>query len=129
MSTASLDSGSRAEVERLSPAGRGEITRRKIQDAAEHLFAERGFHGVAIRDITQLAGVENALASYHFRTKEQLFTAVVQRRADEHRRDLESSLAGAFRRCAPGLPSNQDLVRAYATPALEKIARGPRISN
>jgi len=108
-----------------SNADRGEETRRKILDAAESLFAERGFHGVSLRDITTLAKVENALASYHFKVKDHLISAVVLRRAEEHRFDLVNSLEATILARKPGLPTNLDLVKAYARPALEKIARGP----
>jgi AcrR family transcriptional regulator len=108
----------------LRPADRGAQTRARILDAAELLFAERGFNGVALRDITQAAGVENALASYHFKTKDRLFTEVVLRRSEEHRRDMLERLDAALRASAPRPASNRDLVHAYAGPALEKIARG-----
>jgi AcrR family transcriptional regulator len=104
---------------------KGEATRERILDAAERLFADRGFHGVSLRDITQRAEVEMALASYHFGTKENLLRAVVARRADEHRRDMLARLDAAIDGAKPGLPSNESLVEAYARPALEKIARGP----
>ncbi|MGE0667533.1 MAG: TetR/AcrR family transcriptional regulator [Sphingomonadales bacterium] len=104
---------------------KGEATRDRILDAAEMLFADRGFHGVSLRDITERAGVEPALASYHFGTKENLLRAVVNRRADEHRSDMLARLDAAISAAAPGLPSNESLVAAYARPALEKIGRGP----
>ena len=103
---------------------RGEETRRRILDAAELLFADRGYHGVSIRDITQLAGVEAALPSYHFGTKARLFSSVVQRRADEHRGCMLERLAAVQAAAAPGLPSNEALIRAYALPAVENIGRG-----
>ena len=102
---------------------RGELTRQKILDAAEHLFAEHGYHAVSLRDITVHAEVENALASYHFKTKDLLFRAVIERRASEHRRDMLDSLDEALRAARPSLPTNQALVKAYARPALEKIRR------
>lgn len=60
----------------------GERTKAKILDAAEVLFGARGFDGVSLRDITVGAQVTLALSSYHFKTKEKLFEAVVARRAD-----------------------------------------------
>ncbi len=103
---------------------KGEATREKILDAAEALFADRGFHGVSLRDITERAAVELALASYHFGTKENLLRAVVSRRAGEHRADMMASLDAAIASAVPGLPSNESLVAAYARPALAKIGRG-----
>ncbi|MBT9386776.1 TetR family transcriptional regulator [Pseudooceanicola sp. CBS1P-1] len=60
----------------------GDRTKKKILDAAEDLFGARGMDSVSLRDITDRAEVTLALASYHFRTKDRLFEAVVARRAD-----------------------------------------------
>jgi AcrR family transcriptional regulator len=59
-----------------------EATRQKILDAAEILFAERGFHSVSVRDITAAAGVDVALVHYHFGNKQLLFETVFMRRAE-----------------------------------------------
>lgn len=59
----------------------GDQTKEKILDAAEALFGEKTFDTVSLRDITHHAGVTLALASYHFGTKDNLFVAVVARRA------------------------------------------------
>jgi AcrR family transcriptional regulator len=58
------------------------MTRERILDAAEALFGERTFDTVSLRDITDKAGVTLALASYHFGSKERLFTETVARRAE-----------------------------------------------
>ena len=55
--------------------------RDRILDAAEALFAERGFDGVTLRQIASSAGVDVALANYHFGKKLELFNAVFERRA------------------------------------------------
>ncbi|MCZ6675199.1 MAG: TetR/AcrR family transcriptional regulator [Verrucomicrobia bacterium] len=47
-------------------------TQIKILEAAEAEFAEFGFVGASIRNITQRAGVNLASVNYHFGTKEQL---------------------------------------------------------
>lgn len=52
-----------------------------ILDAAERLFARRGFDGTSMREIAQAAGVAQALLHYHFRTKEGLFEAMFARRS------------------------------------------------
>lgn len=59
----------------------GDQTKEKILDAAEELFGAKTFDTVSLRDITNHAGVTLALASYHFSTKDNLFVAVVARRA------------------------------------------------
>ena len=55
--------------------------RDRILDAAEALFAERGFDGVTLRQIASSAGVDVALANYHFGKKLELFNAVFDRRS------------------------------------------------
>jgi AcrR family transcriptional regulator len=59
----------------------GERVRQRILDGAEELFAERGFFGASVRDITEHAGVRLAAINYHFGTKEELFRDVILRRA------------------------------------------------
>jgi AcrR family transcriptional regulator len=60
---------------------RSRPTRDRILDAAERLFARKGFHGVSVRDITGAADVDVALANYHFGSKQGLLEAVFLRRA------------------------------------------------
>lgn len=51
--------------------------RTKILEAAESLFAERGFTGTAIRDIAAKAQVNGAMIHYYFGNKEGLYQAVL----------------------------------------------------
>lgn len=61
----------------------GEIpTKVRILDAAEALFAHRGFDGVTVRQIMSRANADVALAYYHFKSKRGLFDAVMTRRVD-----------------------------------------------
>ncbi len=54
----------------------------RILDAAEDLFSKRGFDGVTMREVAILANVDAALAHYYFATKQGLFDAVLERRAE-----------------------------------------------
>ena len=54
----------------------------KLLDTAEELFAERGFFGVSIRDITDRATLRSASINYHFGTKENLFLQIINRRIE-----------------------------------------------
>jgi len=51
-------------------------TRAEILEAARGAFAFHGYEGATMRRIADDAGVDSALISYHFGTKEQLFVAV-----------------------------------------------------
>ncbi|MFF7656353.1 TetR/AcrR family transcriptional regulator [Streptomyces sp. NPDC007983] len=59
-------------------------TREALLSAAERLFAERGVHAVANRQISEAAGQgNNAAVSYHFGTKVDLVRAIVRRHAGQ----------------------------------------------
>ena len=53
-------------------------TRDRILDAARHLFAEHGYEGTSIRDITIAAEANVAAVGYHFGSKEGLYGDVLQ---------------------------------------------------
>ncbi len=53
----------------------------RILDAAEHMFAEFGYHGVTLKDVAARVGVSSTLMHYHFKGKESIFEAVWARRA------------------------------------------------
>ena len=55
------------------------ITRDRILDTAEALFAERGFAGTAVRDIASAIGLTAASLYNHFAGKEALYAAVLER--------------------------------------------------
>jgi AcrR family transcriptional regulator len=67
-------------------------TKNKILDAAEHLFADKGFNGTSLREITSLAEVNLAAVNYHFGSKKELIKAVMSRYMNELSPRLESSL-------------------------------------
>ena len=50
--------------------------RDKLLEAALSAFAELGFHGATVRDITQRAGVSQGLLTHHFGDKERLWNLV-----------------------------------------------------
>jgi AcrR family transcriptional regulator len=74
-------------------------TKERILDAAERLFAERGFAGTSLRSVTKEAGVNLAAIHYHFGAKEALLHQVFARRAtpvnDERLRRLDELEKGA----------------------------------
>jgi AcrR family transcriptional regulator len=55
--------------------------REQILDVAEELFSHHGFEGTSIRILAKTAGVNIAMISYYFGSKEKLFQAMVERRA------------------------------------------------
>ena len=63
-----------------------------ILDAAERLFGNRGFEGTSVRDIAQEAGVNLAMISYYFGSKEKLLEALFAARISASRLVLEHLL-------------------------------------
>ena len=55
-------------------------TKQRILNAAEKLFATTGFNAASLRAITAQAGVNIAAVNYHFRSKDTLVEAVLDRR-------------------------------------------------
>ena len=62
-----------------SAARKPERTREAVLDAAEELFAARGYDGVSLQEIGAAAGVSRATPSYFFGSKEDLYQAVIDR--------------------------------------------------
>lgn len=101
-------------------------TKEKIMDAAERLFARRGFHGTSVREITGEAGVDLALVNYHFGSKKELLAAVIERRGQILNEARLQRLADERLRAAPNPPSTEAVVDAFFDPILERLAHaGP----
>jgi AcrR family transcriptional regulator len=97
-------------------------TRTQLLDAAERLFAERGFRGTSIRAVTDLAGANLAAVAYHFGSKAELLAAVA-RRVIEPINAAQS--AGLDRlQARDGDPTVADLVEAFAGPMFDGMAAG-----
>lgn len=95
-------------------------------DAAEELFAAHGFHGTSMRDVAVAMGCGIALVTYHFGTKDVLFSTVIKRRAAymAHERILALDQARAKAKGKP-VPV-EDIVTGYVWPFVERSAAGGR---
>lgn len=58
-------------------------SRERLLDAAESLFAERGYDATSIRDVAARSGDTIGTLSHHFRSKNLLLSEVVRRRFHE----------------------------------------------
>ena len=52
----------------------------QLLETAERLFAEKGFEGTSVRDIADVAGVNIAMISYYFGSKEKLMQALFEKK-------------------------------------------------
>ena len=62
---------------------RGRRRHEQLLDATAELVAERGFHAVGIVDIGAAAGVSGSAIYRHFRNKQELLVALIERVVDE----------------------------------------------
>jgi len=72
-------------------------SREKILDVAEALYARRGFAGVGMREVAEAAGLGKSSLFHHFRSKVQLYLAVLERvlgRLDDRLGDVLSQAIG-----------------------------------
>ena len=59
---------------------KNELTRERILDEAEALFASNGYHAVSVREITRAARCNLAAVNYHFGNKQNLYLEVFRSR-------------------------------------------------
>jgi|SRR5690625_474927 len=65
-------------MRRSDEAVQGGTTKHSILEAAEHVFAERGYAGATVKYIAQRAECYESLIYYHFGSKEKLFIQVLK---------------------------------------------------
>ena len=95
----------------------GRDTKERLLEAAERLFAERGFEGASLRAVTQAAGTSVSAANYHFGSKEALLRATLRRRVEPVNR-LRFERLDALE--AGGAPlSLEAVLDAFLRPAFE----------
>lgn len=104
-----------------APSKRSLETRARIWDAAESLFAERGFDGASMRDIAKTADVPVGLVTHHGGSKEALFASVVGRRAEELSEARTNALAA---RAELGPLTLTAILECFFGPYLEKAETG-----
>jgi len=97
-----------------------DATRDRILDVAERLFAEKGFEGTSVREITSAAGANVASVNYHFGGKDNLYREVCRRRLSRLREQRISNVSRAL--AAGGTsPSLEGVVEAFTTAFLEPL--------
>ena len=90
-------------------------TKDRILAAAEELFAQFGFAGTSLRQVTSQADVNIAAVNYHFGSKENLVNEVFRRRMDQMSAQRMARLKDA-QRDHPG--ELEPILAAFVEPAL-----------
>lgn len=104
-----------------APSQRALQTRARILDAAEQVFADRGYDGATIRDIAALAKAQVGLVHHHGGGKAELFHKTVARRADELSALRLQALAAEQ---AKGHVTLERLLRCFFGPYLDRARSG-----
>jgi AcrR family transcriptional regulator len=94
-----------ARLPDLDPAS----TREALLAAGTRLFAERGFDGASVRAITARAGANLGAITYHFRSKEAFYEAVI----DSVIAPFTERVIAAGKEEGPPLDRLERVVRAY----------------
>ena len=90
-------------------------TKDRILGAAEDLFAQFGFSGTSLRQVTSRADVNIAAVNYHFGSQENLVNEVFRRRMDDMSAHRLSALKTALEQ-HPG--ELEPILAAFVEPAL-----------
>jgi AcrR family transcriptional regulator len=97
-------------------------TRQRILAAAERQFAERGFAGTTMRDLTHAAGTNLAAVNYHFGSKEGLLHEVFRTYLEPIGRERLDALDAA-EQAAGGAPLPlRRILELYLAPAVRTLA-------
>jgi AcrR family transcriptional regulator len=91
-------------------------TKTKILNAAELLFADKGFTGTSLREITSIAEVNLAAVNYHFGSKKELIKALMKRYLDELSPSLVASLEAVINE--PKQPTLEEVFTLFVDPLL-----------
>jgi AcrR family transcriptional regulator len=94
-----------------------DLTRERILDTAEALFAQKGYQAVSIREITRCSECNLAAVNYHFGTKENLYLEVFRQRWIPRARRVQENFRTLLARY--GWASADNVVRALAESFLE----------
>jgi TetR/AcrR family transcriptional regulator len=88
---------------------------RRIESAARRLFAARGYSGTSMAEIAAAAGVSKATVFHHYRSKRELYEAL-----------LGDAFAGFREQLIPLLDSSRDLqgsLREFAAAHIDRLTR------
>jgi AcrR family transcriptional regulator len=97
--------------------------KRKLLEAAEQLFSEKGFEVVSVRDITQLCKANVAAVNYHFGSREGLLNLVIARYAQPVNEERMARLETAERKWAGKSVPLEEIIDAYVRPVLGQVRK------
>jgi AcrR family transcriptional regulator len=72
------------------------VTREQVLDAAEEVFATRGFHGASVQEIAGAAGCTTGVLYWSFKGKDDIFLEVLRRRRTVREQHWREALGAAL---------------------------------
>lgn len=112
----------KSNVDGNAMTAKAKSTRDRILNSAEELFARAGFSAVTVRQIMQGANADVSLAYYHFKSKRDLFDAVLLRRAEYMNEVRLKALERVEKRHPNDAPTVEEIIAAFTQPLLELLA-------
>ncbi len=97
-------------------ASRQAEKKQALIDAALTLLEEKSYRSISIRDIAQRAGVQSAMVSYYFGSKEGLFLAMIEQKAGMPKAGIQA------------IANAPHPIRAFIEHALAHFAETPALS-
>ena len=110
------------------PSSSARETRERLLDAAEALYATRGFDGTSVRALTALAKANLAAVGYHFGSKNALILAAISRRYSWLNAVRMEWLDNLERQARPGSPDLEAVIDVLLYPVLDAYPDQPERS-
>ncbi len=98
-------------------------SKRKLLEAAEQLFAEKGFEAVSVRHITHLAETNVAAVNYHFGSREELLTLAMMRYMQPITEERLARLDFAERKWPGKVVPLEEIVDALVRPFVTQVKK------
>lgn len=99
---------------------RGEVTRERILDEAERIFAELDYSATRLEDVARAVGIRRASIIYYFPTKQQLYEAVQER--------AYSALVAHVRQSVESVRADSERLLALLDATLDFLVERPTLA-
>jgi AcrR family transcriptional regulator len=97
-------------IEPLTPERRRAMTREHLLEAAAVVFARDGYHGASLDDVAAAAGFTKGAVYSNFKSKEDLFLALIDHRLEEQTAAFAAALDAPVAHGDDQLPRIQELI-------------------
>ncbi len=97
--------------------------KRILLDAAEQLFAEKGFEAVSVRDITQFVKTNVAAVNYHFGSRGALLSLVMMRYLLPINEERLARLETVERRSPGKAAPLEEIIDAFVRPLVTQVRK------